>query len=131
MVKRKKRRGKTHSGVARSDHHHLLWQRKEWEEEPLKSLRGHPYCIVEMPSDGLHKKIHTSMQRIPPPSAIGAEETLWQLQFLEKHGGITPHDPIERRLRVLYSLFDCYEQPTADAIKQQLRIVLEFKKAPD
>lgn len=55
---------------------------------------------------------------------------MFHLEYLEKYGAIGPDDPIEKRLTVLIALFECIEQPTADALKEQLRLVHEFKKAP-
>lgn len=70
------------------------------------------------------------MRLIPPPSQDGAKNALWHLQYLEKYGGISPNDPIEKRLMVLIALFECSEQPTCDALKKQLSIVCEYKKGP-
>lgn len=55
---------------------------------------------------------------------------LEQLGYLEKYGAISESDPVERRLQLLASLFDCIEQPTADAFRKQLQVVREFKKTP-
>ena len=71
------------------------------------------------------------MRQIPPPSQENAKTALWHLQYLEKYGGISDRDPIEKRLQVLIALFDCSEQPTADALRKQLKIVCELKKAPE
>lgn len=78
----------------------------------------------------MHRKIHDNMKQIPPPSQENAKSVLWHLQYLERYGGISDRDPIEKRLQVLIALFDCSEQPTADALKKQLDIVRESKKAP-
>lgn len=94
-------------------------------------LRRHHYCIVCIPKDTVHKHIHNSIPFIPPPREITAGSALEQLALLERFGGISQSDPIEKRLLVLAALFDCVDQATADAFRKQLEIVREFnKKAP-
>lgn len=70
------------------------------------------------------------MNQIPPPSQEGAKSALWHLRYLERYGGISDSDSIEKRLIVLIALFECSEQPTADAFKKQLEVVREFNKKP-
>lgn len=52
--------------------------------------------------------------------------------MLEQAGAISDDDNIEKRLMVLAALFDCVEQPTADAFRKQQQIAHEFynKKPP-
>ena len=130
MSKKRKKRSSFPRAGGYSNHHHLLWQRRKWDRGDLRVLRSHPYCIVEISANTLHRKIHENMRQIPPPRPESAKNVLWHLQYLEKHGGIKPDDPIEKRLKVLIALFDCNEQPTADALRKQLEIVCESKKAP-
>lgn len=70
------------------------------------------------------------MAGIPAPTEKNAKFVLGQLRILENYGAISDDDPIEKRLVVLASLFDCFEQPTADAIRRQLQIVYRFKNEP-
>lgn len=116
--------------VKRTDRHHTLWYKKSYSKGWAKKLRDHWYCIVEIPRDTLHRKIHYEVAYIPVPRAIIIKSALEQLDLLERFGGISNKDDIERRLMVLHALFDCSEPQTADAIRKQLEVVREFKKAP-
>lgn len=71
-----------------------------------------------------------NMAGIPTPTEKNAKFVLEQLRILENYGAISDDDPIEKRLIVLASLFDCSEQPTADAIRRQLQTVYRFKNEP-
>lgn len=112
------------------DRHHIFWIRKEWSKGELNKLRLHPYCIVSLRRDTIHIFLHTHLAYIPTPRPLIVKEVLHHLKYLEDYGAISLDDPIEKRLRVLIALFDCVEQPTADALREQLRLVYEFKKAP-
>ena len=112
------------------DRHHIFWIRKEWNKGELNKLRLHPYCIVPLDRETIHRYLHVHLACIPPPNGRIVSEVLGHLQMLENYGAIGRDDPIEKRLKVLIALFECVEQPTADALKEQLRLVYEFKKAP-
>lgn len=127
--KRKKKRSSYPCNCGNNSHH-LLWQRRLWNKGAVKTLRSYHYCIVDIPANTIHRKIHESIRAIPVPRQESAERVLWHLQYLEKFGGIKSNDSIEKRLKVLIALFECSEQPTADALKKQLSIVHELKKAP-
>lgn len=129
--KRKKKRSSYPRVGSGNNSHHLLWQKRRWAYGDVKALRRHPYCIVEIPAETLHRAIHEGMNTIPIPRQESAKSVLWHLRYLERFGGISDADPIEKRLKVLIALFDCSEQPTADALRKQLKIVERTKKAPD
>lgn len=134
VAKKKKRRKKRRSSYPRvnsgNNSHHLLWQRRRWDCGAVKALRSYHYCIIDIPANTLHREIHENINQIPPPSQENARRVLWHIQYLERFGGISERDPIEKRLKVLIALFDCSEQPTADALRKQLEIVNGLKKAP-
>ena len=113
------------------DRHHIFYIRREWNKGKLDKLRLHPYCIVPLDRDSIHRYIHVHLAYIPAPSGRVVDGVLEQLDYLEKYGGISQEDSLEKRLIVLTALFECVEQPTADALKEQLRIIREFynKKA--
>ena len=68
---------------------------------------------------------------MPVPKTINAINALAQLRKLEEQGAISEQDSLLKRLKVLIALFDCIEQPTADALKAQLEVAREFyKKSP-
>ena len=100
------------------DRHHIFYIRKEWNKGKLDKLSVHRY-------------LHTHLACIPAPSGRVVDGVLEQLGYLEERGAIGPDDCLEKRLIVLTALFECIAQPTADGLKEQLRLVREFyKKAP-
>lgn len=96
-------------------------------------MREFHYCKVYIPKDTLHKRIHAQVPTVPVPKTVNALAALTQLRLLEQAGAISDDDNIEKRLMVLAALFDCVEQPTADAFREQQRIAHEFytKKPSD
>ena len=111
------------------DKHHLCYQRRKWGHGALVSLRDYWYCRVSIPRDTIHKAIHLEVPTVPPPKESSAKSALEQLGYLEEYGSITEFDSLERRLDVLASLFDCSDQPTADAFRAQIEVVRKLKKA--
>lgn len=132
MAQKKKRRYRRNKRVRRQinnthDRHHLCWTRRKWGTGYLCQLRLHHYCIVAIPRDTLHRYIHSEMCFIPIPEQNSAKFALEHLGYLESVGAISDNDPIEKRLKVLAALFDCTDQKTADAFREQLRIVSAYK----
>lgn len=132
--KARHRKGKTVSKKTKSpfDKHHIFFIRREWNKGKLEVLRMHPYCIIPLHRETIHKYLHIHLACIPTPPPSIVEDVVYHLWLLEKNGAISPKDSLEKRLIVLTALFECVAQPTADALKEQLRIVREFynKKAP-
>lgn len=126
----KKRKKRYNVSVHTRDRHHLCYQRNKWQKGNLRRLRDYWYCKVSIPRDTLHKKIHLELPDIPVPKDSSAKSALEQLETLETFSAITEYDSIERRLELLASLFDCSDQETADAFREQLRVVHEFRKTP-
>ena len=112
------------------DNHHLCFIKARWCRGPIKELRQFHYCIVPLPKSTLHKFIHQNMANVPVPREISARQALEQLRMLEKANAIHDYDPIEKRLALLASLFDCIEQPTADGFRKQLELVRFYKIPP-
>ena len=129
---RSKRRRKKQPRPASNlrDRHHLCYQRNKWARGNLRLLRDYWYCRVSIPRDTLHKKLHLGVPDIPTPRDSSAKSALKQLEMLEQYSAISEYDSIERRLELLATLFDCSDQPTADAFRRQLDIVREFRKSP-
>ena len=98
---KKKERG---ANTKRIDSHHLCWQRRMWRNGAVRELRSHPYCIVDMPKYTLHRYIHAKMSGIPVPKSINAKGALFQLELLERFGGISDNDSIENKPRLYASL---------------------------
>lgn len=130
LKRRRKRNNKPRRQNNAMDKHHLCYQRHKWGRGNLLKLREYWYCKIYLPKDTLHKMIHLNVPDIPAPKDLSAKSALEQLGYLEQFGAISEFDSIERRLELLASLFDCCDQPTADAFREQIRIVHEFRKTP-
>jgi hypothetical protein len=124
IVKKKQSKNKPKTPF---DKHHIFYIRKEWNKGDLDKLRLHPYCIVKVRRSTLHRQLHTHLAYIPAPKECYAQKIIDHLKFLEDNKAIGPKDTLEKRLAVLISIFEFVEQPTADALKEQLRFVHEFK----
>lgn len=112
------------------DRHHVFYQGRHYKNGALTVLRHHPYAVAMIPRNTLHRMIHEFLGDVPAPSHINAQSALDQLRSLEFYGVIGENDTIQRRLQVFIALFDCVEQPTADALKKQLAIVRKFYHEP-
>ena len=111
--------------------HHLCWPRKRWDRGYARLLRYHWYFIVEIPADTLHREIHARIEGIPVPDGRAAKSAYEQVVLLDERGALHQGDTVENRLNLLAALFDCIEQPTADAFREQMFLVHRFnKKAP-
>lgn len=114
-----------------TDRHHILWYKRDYNKGWAKRIRDHWYCSVQIPRDTLHRQIHNEVAHIPVPRVINIKSALEQLSLLEKFGGITPNDDIEKRVAVLMAVFDYCEPKTHEALKKQYEIVCKFyKKTP-
>ena len=109
-----------------TDRHHILWYKRDYSKGWAKRLRDHPYCSIEIPRDTLHHRIHREVSHIPVPRVITIKSALEQLALLERYGGISKDDRIDKRLLVLMALFDCADPKTYQALKKQYEIVCEF-----
>jgi len=109
------------------DCHHIFFQKRYWKGGLKGELRMHWYCRVYIPRDTLHRELHSLIMTIPVPRYCSIRSATEQLKMLEKYGAIKNTDPIDKRLRVFIALFECIEDPTADALKAQLEIVDRFQ----
>lgn len=109
--------------------HHLCWMRREWSKnEVAAKLRNHPYCIVQIKQDTLHRYIHEHMRSIPIPRECSIEHALEQLELLKRCKGISDTDTLEKRLTILQALFECSDPMTASAFSNQLELVRKYNK---
>lgn len=136
MAKRKRRYLKSRHQFARfsssnkcKDRHHIFFQ-KRYYTGVLAEFRKYAYCVVLIPKNTLHHQIHTEISNVPVPKVANVKNALAQLRALYRYGAISDDDGIEKRLKVLIALFECIEQPTADALKKQLDIVHRFYNGP-
>jgi hypothetical protein len=114
-----------------NDTHHLFFPRKEYRTASLKTLREHPYCKVSIPKKTTHRTLHIILDGVPTPRGVNAIEATKQLDWLMGRGAISLSDHPSKRLEILAALFDCADQPTADALRQQADILrFEYVHAP-
>lgn len=106
--------------------HYILWYEHYYTKGWAKALRDHWYCRIVIPHNTLHREIHANVSHIPVPRVSTIKDALFQLQLLEKFGGISPNDNFDKRLMVLMAIFDCAEPATYDALKKQHDIVCKF-----
>ena len=78
----------------------------------------------------MHQKIHEWVTDIPAPSEDNAWEAINTLKALRTYNAISYEDTLGKRLTVLISIFDCIEQPTADALRKQLDILRAEQSKP-
>ena len=129
--KRKRRRNKSWQSNRRAvDCHHIFFMRKMYKGQALHELRDYWYCRVYLPKNTVHKAIHAKIALVPAPKEVNARRALRQLQFLEQHEAISPDDNFEMRIAILSAVFDCTEQATADALREQVTIARDFYNKP-
>lgn len=104
----------------------LCYPKSGWCRGYAKALRDHWYLKVIVPKYTLHSEIHRRVSCIPVPRGQSAREAYEQLMMLEHYGALAHYDTMEKRLELLIALFDCVEQPTAEAFRKQLQIAREF-----
>lgn len=93
-----------------------------------KRLRELPYCKVVLPRTTVHNAIHHYVNTVPVPKEINAKIAVEALEKLKQYQAISSTDSVEKRLQVLIALFECIEEPTANALKAQLEVVSSFEK---
>lgn len=126
----KKRKHKKKVNTSALNTHHLCFIRRNWGRKYAKAIRQFYYCQIELPKDTVHRIIHEKLYEVPAPREVVAKYAYEQLLLLQKYGALHENDPIEKRLMILAALFDCVEQPTADAFRKQLEIVQNYKSKP-
>lgn len=107
------------------DRHHIFFQRRHYSGSLLK-LRLFPYCIVEVPRNTLHRRIHEYIGDIPCPSGETAEYVVKVLREKLDGGEISMDDRIDKRLKILISIMQDVEFQTVEALYKQLAIVKDF-----
>ena len=133
MYKRKRKRKSKRQAYHRlspNDTHHIMFTRRRWDTGAAKVLREHYYAKALIPKDTLHKAIHAELAYVPVPRKVSIMFALKQLQMLEDYHAISADDSFEKKLRVLIAIFECLEEPTAEALRQQLEIVQQYYGEP-
>lgn len=113
-----------------SDVHHLCFPRKKWSNGYAKAIRNYWYFMVLIPRRTLHANIHKELRSIPCPSGQSAAMAYDHIRLMDKYGALSLDDPIEKRLNLLIGVFDCIEQPTANALRRELEIIRKYEQKP-
>ena len=114
--------------IEKKDSHHLCYTRKGWSKKYARKFRTDKYCIVVLPRDTIHAQIHQHLIEIPAPTEDGARNALKQLEVLKSIRMAQHCDTIDTRLAIIASVFERSDPETAEALKEQRRIVSELLK---
>ena len=112
------------------DNHHLFYTKMIYNTKYTNKLREHPYCKCTIPKGTLHHNIHKEVRYVPVPREISAKAALEELEKLKEYGAIRDDDSIIKRLKTLICIFDGCDQPTADALKKQLAVAMDYYNEP-
>jgi len=124
----KKKRKKQKVFQRGSDWHHLLYQRRHWQQGYAKALREHPYMGKYIPTSTLHRTIHSKIHDIPTPNGKECRKAYLELCKREREGTIdVTRDTIEDRIDFLIEVWEndnC--EATIAMLKWQKQIVHKF-----
>lgn len=88
--KYKKRKNRNRNKVARQvnprreDLHHMLWQRRHWQNGYAHALREHWWFKIMLPQATIHRELHSKIHDIPTPNGKDCKYAYEQLIQMEK-----------------------------------------------
>lgn len=124
----KKRLGR-HRQIAfnATDYHHILFQRRHWQQGYAKALREHPYMGKYIPTGTLHREIHSKIHDIPTPNGVDCRRAYNRLIEWERQGIIdVEHDTLEERIQFLIDVWEETCPATVAILKWQQEVVRKF-----
>lgn len=114
--------------VCGCDYHHILFQRKHWQNGYAKALREHPYMGKYIPTATLHRAIHSKIHDVPTPNGKECRKAYLELCRREKEGLVdVAHDTLEQRINFLVEMWsedNC--EATVAILKWQQQVVHKF-----
>lgn len=126
---RKKQNKKKNVSSSCCDRHHLFWTRRSYSQHPWAlKLRNHPYCIVPIPKNTLHREIHHYIPKVPLPNEQTCQSTYEQLVMLEEHGALKDSDGIIKRLDLLIFVMKYAADDTVEVLEHQRVIASRYYK---
>lgn len=128
MSKKKRKLGK-HRQIAynATDYHHILFQRKHWQNGYAKALREHPYMGKYIPTHSLHREIHSKIHDVPTPNGNMCRHAYHELLNREREGLIDiQHDTLEQRIDFLIEMWEASCPATVAILKWQKEVVQKF-----
>lgn len=123
MKKKRRYKKKTKKPIscttcAVKDRHHLLYQRRHYTGFWANKLRYHPYSIILIPKNTMHRAIHRAVDDITVPSEDKCKDVYERLCEKWDAGEVKETDNIEKRLDVLIELF-ASAPATIECLKRQ------------
>lgn len=132
-MSRKKRRNKRQQKseknirhLTREDYHHLLFQRKHWQQGYAKILREHSYCGGYIPQATLHREIHSKAHDVPTPNGSDCRYAITKLNEMLEQGIIDINDRLDRKAQILSSIFSERCPATSAMLLWQSEIISKF-----
>ena len=111
----------------REDFHHLLYQRRHWQQGYAKLLRQHPYSGKYIPQQTLHRTIHSKIHDVPCPNGKECKAAYQHLLELERNGEIDiQNDSAEKRLDFFIHEWEETCPATVAILKWQKEIIHKF-----
>ena len=126
VCKRRKRFNRQSPIRNSRDCHHLLFQRKHWNNGWAKLLREHWYFKIMIPRDTLHASIHSKIHDIPTPNGSLLKETYNELLRREKLGFISEKDSYPERINFLIELWEEKCPATVAILFWQKEVISKF-----
>lgn len=126
----KKRKSRTRKPVSQNRHedfHHILYQRRHWNQGYAKALREHPYMGKMIPMATLHREIHSKIHDIPCPNGKECRMAYEELCRRERLGLIDPvYDTVEQRIDFLIEMWKDECPATVAVLEWQKQVVSKF-----
>lgn len=129
MSKKKKVKRCRHRQFAykATDYHHILFQRKHWQNGFARALRNHPYMGKYIPVGTLHREIHSKIHDIPTPNGVDCRRAYNRLLEWERMGWIdVKNDTLEQRIQFLIDVWEDSCPATVAILKWQQEVVRKF-----
>lgn len=129
MSKKKRKKQGKHKQIAyqATDYHHILYQRKHWQQGYAKLLREHPYMGKYIPTATLHRAIHSKIHDVPTPNSKDCKRAYHELLNREAGGLIDiQYDTLEQRIDFLIEMWQRTCPATVAILKWQKEIVHKF-----
>lgn len=109
------------------DYHHILFQRKHWQNGYAKLLREHRYMGKLIPQRTLHRGIHAKIHDIPTPNGAECKAAYLELERRKEEGLIDiENDTVEQRIDFLIEMWEEKCPATVAILKWQKEIVSKF-----
>lgn len=107
--------------------HHLLFQRKHWQQGYALRLREHPYMGFYLPQDTLHAALHSKIHDVPTPNASDCRRAFYELSLRERAGEIDYlRDPIEKRIDFLLEMWKEVCPATVAILQWQRDLIMKY-----